>query len=122
MRRNDRSGCAGERGNKKAPDLAARGSFLVTNLDRADGPRAWPLGARLDLESHLLAALQTVEVTFGSAAVEEEFLTVFGCDKAEATVRDQFLDGACRHFHLLYLSNLGYSTRRGLFEKTRDLR
>jgi hypothetical protein len=35
--------------------------------------------------------------------VEEEFLTVFGSDKAEATVRDQFLDGACRHFHLLSL-------------------
>jgi hypothetical protein len=53
--------------------------------------------------------------------VEEEFLTVFGSDKAEATVRDQFLDGACRHFHLLYLSNYGQLNSAGLFEK-RSLR
>src|SRR5713226_1284875 len=99
----------------------ARGS-LGPPLEGADALGARALRAGFDLEAHLLATLEAVEVTFGATPVEEEFLSVLGCDKAEAAVRDQFLDGACRHFHLLYLSNLGYSTRRGLFEKTRDLR
>src|SRR5713226_4570329 len=74
-------------------------------LDGADAAGARALGARFDLEGHLLATAEAVEVAFGATPVEEEFLTVLGCNKAEATVRDQLLDGACRHFHLLYLSN-----------------
>src|SRR5258708_35525743 len=74
-------------------------------LDGADAASARALGARFDLEGHLLATAEAVEVAFGATPVEEEFLTVLGCNKAEATVRDQLLDGACRHFHLLYLSN-----------------
>src|ERR1700674_2269075 len=105
---------------KRAPPSGAL--FHGLNLEGSDALGARALGARLDLERDLLATLEAVEVTCGATPVEEEFLTVFGCDKAEATVRDQFLDGACRHFHLLSLSNLGYSTRRGLFDKTRDLR
>src|SRR5207247_10008400 len=96
--------------SEKETRLACARGLLVRSLDRADGLRAWPLGARLDLEGHLLAALQPVEVTLDSAAVEEELLTVFGCDKPEATVRDQFLDGACGHFHLLFLELKAYST------------
>src|SRR2546428_12503055 len=89
---------------KKAPGLATQGSFrCFVWLDGADAASARTLGARLDLEGHLLATAEAVEVTFGATPVEEEFLTVFGCDKAEATVRDQFLDGACGHFHLLSL-------------------
>src|SRR5258708_14603685 len=74
-------------------------------VDGADAASARALGARFDLEGHLLATAEAVEVAFGATPVEEEFLTVLGCNKAEATVRDQLLDGACRHFHLLYLSN-----------------
>src|SRR6266851_6049298 len=96
---------------KKAPGVDPPGlHFRSEPLDRANGLRARALRARLDLESHLLPALQPVEVTLGSTAVEEELLTVLGCDKAEATVRDQFLDGACRHFHLLSLELKAYST------------
>src|SRR5712691_9369515 len=79
-------------------------------LDGADAASARALGARFDLEGHLLATTEAVEVAFGATPVEEEFLTVFGCDKAKATVRDQLLDGACRHFHLLSLELKAYST------------
>src|SRR5439155_1245961 len=94
---------------KQEPRACTRG-LLVRFLDDANGLRAWPLGARLDFEGNLLATLQPVEVALDAAAVEEELLTVFGCDKPEATVRDQFLDGACGHFHLLFLELKAYST------------
>src|SRR5260370_1875237 len=99
--------------HKKAPGLTAQGSFCCfVWLDGADAASARALGARFDLEGHLLATAEAVEVTFGATPVEEEFLTVFGCDKAKATVRDQLLDGACRHFHLLSLELKANSTRR----------
>src|SRR5713101_5619986 len=98
---------------KKAPGLATQGSFrCFVWLDGADAASARALGARLDLEGHLLATAEAVDVTFGATPVEEEFLTVFGCDKAKATVRDQLLDGACGHFHLLSLELKANSTRR----------
>jgi hypothetical protein len=98
---------------KEAPGLATQGSFCCfVWLDGTDAASARALGARLDLEGHLLATAEAVEVTFGATPVEEEFLSVFGCDKAKATVRDQLLDGACRHFHLLSLELKANSTRR----------
>src|SRR5437879_4609652 len=103
---------AGKTTIKKAPDRSPGLFSRFLCLESADALGARALGARLDLERDLLATLEAVEVTFGATPVEEEFLTVFGCDKAEATVRDQLLDGACRHFHLLSLELKAYSTRR----------
>src|SRR6267143_1917612 len=98
---------------KRSPRSFDPGLFCCfVLLDGADAAGARALGARLDLEGHLLATAEAVEVAFGATPVEEEFLTVFGCDKAKATVRDQLLDGACRHFHLLSLELKAYSTRR----------
>src|SRR5258708_22115281 len=73
-------------------------------VDGADAASARALGARFDLEGHLLATAEAVEVAFGATPVEEEFLTVLGCNKAEATVRDPLLDRARRPLHLLDLS------------------
>src|SRR5260370_5431436 len=86
----------------KKPRAFARGS-LVVELSDADALGARALRARLDFERNLLATLQSVEVTFGSTAVEKVFLSVLGLDKSKATIRNQLLDGACGHFHLLSL-------------------
>src|SRR5438034_3246400 len=94
---------------KQKPRACARG-LLVRFLDDADGLRAWPLGARLDFEGNLLATLQPVEVALGGAAVEEVLLPILGRDKAEAAVRNQFLDGDCWRFHLLCLETGHHST------------
>src|ERR1700730_13743149 len=100
-------------GHKKSPGSFDPGLFCCfVLLDGANAAGARALGARLDLEGHLLATAEAVEVTFGATPVEEEFLTVFGCDKAKAAVRYQLLDGACRHFHLLSLELKANSTRR----------
>src|SRR5207248_3118288 len=63
-------------------------------LGDPDALRARALGARLDLEGDLLAAVQAVEVALGAAAVEEVLLPVLGRDEAEATVGDELLDGS----------------------------
>src|SRR5713101_5753833 len=54
------------------------------------------LWAGLDLERNLLATQEGVEI-LDSRAVEEVFLAVLGCDKAEAAVGHQRLDGSCSH-------------------------
>src|ERR1041385_8584508 len=79
----------------------ARGPVCSPVLDDADGAGPGALRDRFDVEGHLLAAVQAVEVAFGPAAVEEVFLPVLGCDKAEATVGYELFDGAVWHFHLL---------------------
>src|SRR5438270_7082425 len=65
-------------------------------LRQADELGARALGARLDLEGHLLAAVQAVEV-LDAVAVEEVLLAVLGCDEAESAVGNELLDGSCSH-------------------------
>src|SRR6266705_6017660 len=91
---------------KKSPG-SLRGSFWLSNLGDADALGARALGARLDFELNLLATLEAIEVALGATAVEEVFLSVLGLDKSKATIRNQFLDGASWHFHLLSLERRG---------------
>src|SRR2546422_11724314 len=96
----------GEREQKKARALRL-GLSGCRNLGYADALGARALRARLDFERNLLATLEAVEVAFGATAVEEVFLSVLGLDKSKATIRNQFLDGASWHFHLLSLERRG---------------
>src|SRR2546429_53082 len=88
-----------------APNLARNGAkkrapsklgaqFWLPNLLDADGSGARALRARFDLEGHLLATLEVVEVALGPAPVEEEFLSVIGRDESKTALRNQLLDGA----------------------------
>src|SRR5690242_3714351 len=88
---------------KKGPERSSGPNFGFVYLGDADALGARALRARLDLERHLLATLEAVEVTFGATAVEEVLLSVLGLDETKAAIRNQFLDGACGHFHLLSL-------------------
>src|SRR5919201_5042413 len=84
---------------KQRPRLATgslRSSLLGRDCD-PDAMRPWPLGAGLDLEAHLLATDQAVEVAFGAAAVEEVLATVVGGDEAKPTLRHELLDGSVDH-------------------------
>src|SRR5690348_1902469 len=99
----------------KAPNSIKRpgpkpGPSWSQDLGDADALGARALRARLDFERNLLATLESVEVSLGATAVEEVFLSVLGLDKSKATIRNQLLDGACGHFHLLSLERRGYST------------
>src|SRR5437763_2919767 len=93
-------------GNKKARACARAFSGFRT-LSYADALGARALGARLDFELNLLATLEAVEVAFGATAVEKVFLSVLCLDKSKATIRNEFLDGASGHFHLLSLERRG---------------
>src|SRR5437868_10861811 len=104
---------------KKAPSFRS-GLFWLSDLGYADALGARALRARLDFERNLLAALQSIEVTFGATAVEKVFLSVLGLDKSKATIRNQLLDGACRHLHLLSLERRA-TQLAGPFEIDRSL-
>src|SRR4029078_10548467 len=80
--------------------------------------RARALWARLDLERHLLAADQAVEVEgrVEGAAMEEVFLLILGGDEAEAAVGDDLLDGTGGHEDLQHFPNTE-SRAHGPFEK-----
>src|SRR5215213_4509112 len=70
-----------------------------------DVPRASTLRARLDVEGHLLAAVEAVEVEGRgeTVAVEEVILPVLAGDEAESAIGDDLLDGAGGHCDLLSL-------------------
>jgi len=76
------------------------------------------LGALLDLELDLLAALEAVEVERGieGAAMEEVLLRVLGGDESEAAVSDDLLDGTGGHDDL-HSSRTWMSRAHGPFEK-----
>src|SRR6185312_7777177 len=40
------------------------------------------------------------------SAVEEVLPPILGCDESEASVRNQLLDGACRHLELLFSKDI----------------
>src|SRR5205823_10011951 len=88
-------------------------------LGELDELRARALGARLDLEGDLLAAVQAVEAV-DAVTVEEVFLAVLCRDESEAAVGDEFLDGAggCHWVSLFFLERCRPSD--GLFEKDGD--
>src|ERR1700736_6650643 len=105
--------------NKKAPSLGS-GLLSICWLGYADALCARALRARLDFERNPLRPLEAVEVALGATAVEEVFLSVLGLDKSKAAIRNQFLDGACRHFHLLSLERRA-TQLAGPFEIDRSL-
>jgi hypothetical protein len=66
---------------------------------RANARGAGTLGAVLDLELDLLAAIEAIEVegALEAAAMEEVFLAIVCSDEAEAAIGDDLLDGTGGH-------------------------
>src|SRR5664279_5932691 len=89
--------CSGHRNARseldRAPGLSREGSGGL-HLDRA---RA--LGAGFDLEGHVLAADQLVEVdrSVKPVAVKEVVLAIVGGDETEPTIGDDLLDTSVGH-------------------------
>src|SRR5689334_14448116 len=88
------------RNKKESPDQT-QGSFGSFELKRSHASRARALGTHLDLVCNLLPTLEGVEVAVSAALVEEILLPIIGRDESKTAVRNDLLDGACRHLRLL---------------------
>src|SRR5262245_46567219 len=87
---------------KKRPVRVDGPPILQASGSRANATRPRALGAGLDLELDLLAAIEAIEVErrIEAAAMEEVLLGVVSGDEAEAALGDDLLDGSGGHMDL----------------------
>src|SRR5690242_20277407 len=106
--------------NKRRAPIKLRAPFGSFELKRSHAARARALGTHLDLVCNLLPTLEGVEVAVSAALVEEILLPVIGRDESKTAVRNDLLDGACRHLRLLCLELK--ATHLGPVRENRSLR